>query len=148
VSVAWKLHNIETGDGTMQAGKMDISFDDDGGVDELTDPEAVLSQRIEKCCVEPQGSNPFSSGWGSPFANTLGEKMVPAERGREVAAGLRLMIGALISEQTRVARKVPLDPAETVVGLASSQIAFSPDTMTVDAIVRTGSGATNATAVL
>lgn len=147
MSRSWRLQNIDTGDATMQAGSMDVEFAD-GGVDELTDPLAVLEQRIEKSSVEPQGSNPFLAGWGSAFALLLGQKMVPAQIAREVGAGLRTMFSALIAEQQRTRLRILLDPRELISALLQSSTFVDVDQLVVSAVVGTEAGTTAAPAAV
>lgn len=137
---SWKLRNVVTGDSTMVRGQMDISIVE-GSVEELTAPLDIVAQRIEKATVEPKGSNRFSPNWGSRAATLIGRKLVPAEVAREVGTDLRLMVDALIVEQSRVARAVPLDPAETIVRLGNVSVSVVDDTIGVTAHVVVGDGA-------
>ena len=140
---SWKLINVVTGDSKMRRGQMDVEFVD-GSVVELTEPEAIVAQRIEKASVEPQGSNRFAPGWGSIFRALLAAKMVAGEIVREIGTGLRLLVDALIVEQSRVARRMPLQPAETVVGLNSATVGIGTDTIEVEARIAIGDGTTAA----
>lgn len=140
---SWRMVNLVTGDATMQRGKMDIAFDDaNGRVDELLEPDAILQQRVEKSSIEDQGSNRFALGWGFIGRRLLGAKNAATEIARELGSSLRQMIDALIAEQTRVARRVPLAPEETLTGLRGSKATIELDTIVLEARLGTGDGST------
>lgn len=139
MGISWALHNVDTNDDTMVRGRMDVSFDD-GSVVPLTAPLDVVAQRVEKCTVEPRGSNRFSSNWGSRAATLIGRKLAPTQITRELGTDMRLMIDGLIFEQARVARTVTLDPAETIARLGDTSVYVVDDTIGVTAHIVVGDG--------
>ncbi len=138
---SWTLYNVITGDRTMQLGRMSFRLTD-GSVEELTEPTEIVAQRIEKCSVEPRGSNRFLRPWGSRFASLRGAKVHPYLLAREIGGGVREIVDVLIAEQSAVARRILLVPGELISHLVNSALTVDVDTIAVEATVAVGKGET------
>ncbi len=137
MSRAWALQNL-SGAGLVECGEMDIDWQDGAPV-ELADPAAGLSQRIEKCAVEPAGDNP-DARWGTKFEDLLGEKQLNETVLRDVGEATVSMIDNLTAMQVETARRLALDPNELLAGVAGLRVETDGAKIVVRVTARTQGG--------
>lgn len=112
MSKSWRLQNVK-GLEEFEPGFMDIELVD-GSVTEITNPVEVLNQRLQKCAIEPQGTNRFARGWGSVFRLILGEKALTESVLKEIGASIRVMTDELIAQQRDSLQRLNLALGELI----------------------------------
>lgn len=135
MSKSWLLTNSK-GTTDMVRGEMDISFRD-GSVVEITAPSVVLDQRVRKCAMELQGSNPFDPDWGSQFPKLLGGKVIDETVQRQLAYQSLVMLNNLMVIQAQTLRRLDLEPAEIIDGIAKLAILVQATVLGVRATIIT-----------
>lgn len=136
----WELHNV-TGRAGFEDGWMDLTWEGGAPV-ELTNPAAVLNQRVQKATVEARGSNLFEPRWGSDFGHRLGTKLMGEATLQDIGSALSVMVASLAAMDREDAGRLGLKPDEQLVGVQKMRLVTNGTDISIEAWMVTGVGIT------
>lgn len=130
MSKSWKLVN-QDGEQIFD-GPMDIIINN-GKVEELTNGEQILDQRIQKAITEKKGSNAFAAWWGTSFKERLGRKSLGRGDAQRMGIEVFQLSNALIASQREVDSRIGLDVSEKLNSISKLTVDIEKGKLSVSA---------------